>query len=522
MANSKSENLKKLATGGGIMIFGSFASKAIMYFYRLITANQLGSAQYGLLNLGLAIFWISLTFTQLGLGQGINRRISEYIGKGEKERAYTVAWTSLKITLSWSIIYSAILFISAGFLAGQIFNQSRMKIIIQIFAVSIPFQTLYSQFESISQALKDIKYIALVDKILRSLFTTLATGAILYTGFGLMEVIYIQAIAAILSGLLMTFLVQRHVLPVLSNVRKIEGKDSIDLVKYSYPLLFSGIMGMVMTWTDTLLLGVLESASQVGVYNAAYPTAQMLTVIAGGFGGLLFPIVSEHYGKGEKKEAVEISSTAIKWIFTASFPLMIIMVIFATPLLRLLFGETYTSGATAMAILGSAYFIQSLGGHGTIFIKSEDRTKIIFYNSIIAAALNIVLNFILIPIYGQTGAALATAFSGTLVTIVAVLEAYRLFDIQPYRIRKLIPPTLAGVISGGVVFFTVKSIYPTTPKLVLIPAGAFFAGSYIFLYLIFGGLDEDDLIILKQAEKRAPYDLKKTKELVRKLANHSP
>jgi O-antigen/teichoic acid export membrane protein len=522
VGDSKRDNIRKLAAGGGLLILGSFASKGIMYFYRLITANELGTAEYGLLNLGLSVFWISLTLTQLGLKGGLNRKVSEYFGKDDEEGIYSTVWTSLKITIPWSIVYSALLFLSAGFLAETAFREPAMKTVIEIFAIAIPFQTLYSQMESTSNALKKVKYIAGVDKIFRSLFTTLATAALLYAGFGLESAIYIQAAAAILSGLLMTFLVQRYVLPVFSNVKPLRNKDSKDLLKYSYPLLFSGIMGLVMTWTDTLLLGVLDNASTVGVYNAAYPTAQLLTVIAGGFGSLLFPVVSEHYGKGEKKEAIDISSTAIKWIFTSSFPLLLIMVMFATPLLRLLFGETYTSGAPAMAILGSAYFLQSLGNHGETFIKSEDKTKIIFYNSVVAGILNIILNLILIPMYGQTGAALATAFSGTLITVVAVVEAYRLFDVQPYRLRKLVPPTLAGIISAGITYVTVKSIYTQTPELVLIPAGMMFGILYVVLYVAFGGLDKDDLIILSQAEQKIPLELEKTKEIIRKMADHSP
>jgi len=522
VGDSKKDNIRKLAAGGGLLIFGSFASKGIMYFYRLITANELGAADYGLLNLGLSVFWISLTFTQLGLKGGINRKVSEYFGRDEKERMFSTVWTSLKITLPWSILYSTILFFSADFIAKTAFQEPAMKTVIQIFAIAIPFQTLYSQMESTSQALKEVKHITAVDKIFRSLFTTLATAAVLYAGFGLESAIYIQAAAAILSGLLMTFLVQKYVLPVFSNIKPLRNKDSTDLLKYSYPLLFSGIIGMVMTWTDTLLLGVLDNASTVGVYNAAYPTAQLLTVIAGGFGSLLFPVVSEHYGKGEKDEAIDISSTAIKWIFTSSFPLLLIMVIFATPLLRLLFGETYTSGAPAMAILGTAYFIQSLGNHGDTFIKSEDKTKIIFYNSIVAGILNIILNLVLIPMYGQTGAALATAFSGTLITVVAVLEAYRLFDVQPYKLRKLIPPTLAGLISAGITYFTVKSMFNQTPELVLIPAAGMFGILYVTLYVLFGGLDKNDLIILSQAEQKIPIEMEKTKEIVKKLADHSP
>lgn len=522
MGDSKRDNIRKLAAGGGLLIFGSFASKGIMYFYRLITANQLGSAEYGLLNLGLSVFWISLTFTQLGLKGGINRRVSEYFGRDEEERIYSTVWTSLKITVPWSIVYSVILFLSADSIALHIFSKPEMAPIIQIFAIAIPFQTLYSQMEATSQALKEVKYIAAVDKIFRSLFTTLITAALLYAGFGLESAVYIQAMAAIASGLLMASIVQKYVIPFFSNIKPLKNKDSIELLKYSYPLLFSGIIGMVMTWTDTLLLGIMDNASTVGVYNAAYPTAQLLTVIAGGFGSLLFPVVSEHYGKGEKKEAIEISSTAIKWIFTSSFPLLLIMVIFATPLLRLLFGETYTSGAPAMAILGTAYFVQSLGNHGETFIKSEDRTKIIFYNSVIAGALNVILNVILIPMYGQTGAALATAFSGTLITLIAVVEAYRLFGVQPYRLRKLVPPTLAGTISAGITYFSVKSIFPQTPELVLIPAAGVFGILYVTLYVAFGGLDKNDLIILSQIEQKIPLEMEKTKEIVKRLADHSP
>lgn len=517
MSEEKKDAVRNLAKGGGILIAGTFTSKAIMYLYRLYVAQELGAADYGILSIGLAVFWITASLTHLGVGSGIQRKITDYIGKNQESKIPKVVWGSLAATIPLSLVSATIMFFSADFLALKFFNDPSAASVIRIFALALPFQIINKNMNNLIKAFKQMRYFVYTDRIFLSVFTLGATAGLIYLGYGLTGAVFAQLFGIIFTSLLTIYFAQKKVYPFLSKRTLDIREEGIKLMDYSWPLFLGGIVGLVMGWTDTILLGFFEASETVGVYNAAQPTAQLLTVISGGLGTMLFPLVSEYYGKGETKEAVSLASTGIKWVFASTFPALILMILFARPALKLLFGETYTGGAAALSILGTAYFLGAMTSHAGSFIKSEDRTKLSLYNSVFIALLNLGLNYLLIPIYSQTGAALATAFASTLGSIIALLEVHYLFNINVYRLKDLLPSLLSTLFSAGIVYFTLDNMFKTLPPLMLIPGGMAFGILYLLFFIILGGLSEDDIIVLKQIDERTEQDLTPLKKLLEKL-----
>lgn len=515
--SEREEAIKKLASGGAILVAGTFLSKAIMYFYRLLVAQQLGPGDYGLLNLGLAVFWIGVSLSSTGIGAGIERKISDYIGKGKEERISAVIFGALSAYIPISLVLAVTMFFGAGLLENYVFHEEGIANIIRIFALAVPFQILYTSFDSVAKAFRKMRYVVYVDRIFRSVFTVGVTGLLLFFGYGILGAVVAQLGAIILSSILIIYFTQKRVYPIFDNKVEAFSEERRKLISYSWPLFMSGIVGLVMNWTDTLLLGIMQTAETVGVYQAAFPTAQLLTVVSGGIGRALFPTVSEYYGKEKKDEAIEIASTSIKWIFSSTFPALLLMVAFAEPILRFLFGKGYTGGAMALSILGTAFFIRTMTSHSGKFIQSEDRTKISMYNSLGAAGLNVILNLILIPLYSQTGAALATAFSTSLIALVAVLEIYYLFDIQAYNFGDLLPSFISALISAAIVHTALNLVFDTVPFIALVPGLLAFTTLYGALFIAFGGLSEDDMIILREIDQKTNLDLDPLKKILRVL-----
>lgn len=517
MSDDFDHTLRKLARGGLILTFGAFISKAIMYLYRIYVAQELGTESYGMITLGLGVFWIMVSVSSSGVGSGLIRKISDAIGKDEEKRIPAMIQSSLITTVPFSILISAIVFLSADIIATHIFSNSSASSTIRIFALAVPFQVVYNSFSGLVKAFQEMRYHALVDSIIRSIFTLVGTVFVLSLGYNLYGALVIQLGAAVLSSILILYFAEYKVFPTLKRTSGIkqEGKE---LIQYSYPLFLSGIIGLVMSWTDTILLGVFSTVSAVGVYNAAYPTAQLLKVIPNSLGQMLFPQVSEKYGEGEKEKSKLLASTALKWTFVTSFPAVILMVLFSNQIIGLLFGETFSSGAQAMAILGSAYFIQSMSSHTGSYIKSEDETKISFYNSIGAAILNIILNVYMIPRYGTTGAALATSISMTIMAIVSVIEVKYWYNIQPYRPKDYIPSVTATIISTTITYSTLHYVYDTIPKLAMIPAAAAFGAIYAVTFILLGGLNDKDRMIIDAIEKKTGLKLKQYLDYLEKYS----
>lgn len=513
--------LKWIARGASFSILGTFLGKAMTYLYRIFVARYLGAADYGTLSLAIAVFYISMTFATLSIEVGVKRFVSKYNGEGSDSRVAGTIMSALEMTMPFSALIAAGLFLLAPVIATGVFQNPELTLFIRVFAIAIPFQGLYNVFSSVAAAFKRVEYNALVDDVYKSAALLTVTVPLILSGYGLMGAVFAQLVALVTASLFIMYLVETRVFPFLQH-RSPGFRNRRELLRYSYPLLLSGIVGQVTGWTDTVMLGIFDTASSVGVYNAALPTAQVLSVF-GVFGSTLFPVVSEMYSKGKKAESETVAATAIKWIFSASFPFLVIMVAFSGPLLKLLFGQAYLAGSIALAVLAVAQFTTTVLGYAETFIQSEDRTKLILFNSGATATLNVVLNLALIPYFievgaGSTGAGIATATSLAVGGVLAVVEVYALFGVQPVRLRRLFPPTAAAIVAAGIVFMAVKTRYDPTPPWLLVPAFISFGILYGVLFLLFGGLEEDDIMVLKAAEEKTGHEFPRVKRIVKKLS----
>lgn len=510
--------IKWVARGAGVMIIGTFASKAIMYFYRILVARYLGAADYGTLSLALAVFWVFMAFGNLNIQAGVERFVSKYVGSGEDDsKIKGVIVSGFSVTVPTTLLAAVILFFMAPLIASHFFDSPDAVLYLRVFAVAMPFQLIYQMFSNVSSAHKQLGYVALVDKIYRSLATLTVTAALIFAGYGLMGAVIAQLVAILTASLLMLYLVETRVFSFLRTPSK-EFRNYHELFHYSYPLLFTSIIGLVTGWTDTLMLGWFDTTSNVGIYNAALPTAQVLGVFGTGFSSILFPVVSSLYGEGKKEKSVDVAATGVKWLLAMSFPLLLVTMVFASPIMRLLFGEVYTAGATALLVLGVAYFTHAIASYAGAYIKSEDRTKLSLLNSGVAAVLNFGLNLYLVPKYSTTGAGIATAISLAAGATLAMAEVYLLFGVNPLRIRKLLPSFLATTGAAVTTYGLVKLLYDPTPPWVLIPAFLLFGALYAVLFLLLGGLQEDDVAVLNAVDDRIDADLTPIRRIVRKIA----
>ena len=273
-----------------------------------------------------------------------------------------------------------------------------------------------------------------------------------------------------------------------------------ELFFFSFPLIFASLAGLIMNWTDTLMLGYFCTPSDVGIYNAALPTARLLSVGAGAFGVIFMPVASELYARGRIEDLRGTYSAVTKWIVTITLPLSLLMCLFSGTVMQILFGSEYVTGATALSILTLGYFISSFFGLPAHLLQSYGKTKIIMIGNFLGAAANVVLNFLLIPIYGVNGAAIATAFTITLMNFLYFFSAHRISKIQPLR-KSFLKIIVASIIAISIVYVITKYIVGVSLFSLLIMFLAFLT-LYFFLLLSFRSFEEEDLMIMRAIDQR--------------------
>ena len=471
---------------------------AFGYGSRLIIA-RLGASDYGLVALGFAVMSIAATLSMVGITQGVIRYVSLYKGKEDKGGIKGTIISALKITLPLSFISAFILFWYASWISIHVFHDANLTPILRIFAIGIPFSVLANNLLSATVGFQDMRYNVYAQYIFQEPLTLTAIVILLLLGFGVVGAAWGWVLAIMLTPFLAFYFLEKKVFPVFKTKVKAVSVDK-ELFAFSFPLLFAGIAGLIMGWTDTLMLGYFSSSADVGIYNVALPTAQLIRSIPGALGVIFFPVISELYARNKIEDLRRTYSAVTKWMLALIWPVFLLVLLFPEQIIKILFGAEYIAGATALSILVAGFVIGSVVGPASQTLQTYGRTKTVMMTSYIGAAINFLLNLFLIPIYGVNGAAIATGFSLALLYVLNFLFAYRVAKVQPLRLCYL-KIILASLIAVFVVYFLTKYVIGVS-LFVLIAMLFVFLALYFFLLLLMKSFEAEDLMIMRAIDEK--------------------
>ena len=493
------ESLRTIAKGTGIGFAGAMFGTVVGYLSRMVIARLLGPDDYGLIALGFAAMMIATTLSLMGFNSGMQRYIAYYRGKEDEARIKGTVIAALKVTVPMSLLFMILFFFGAGWISIHIFHENDLTQVLMIFAIGIPFWTLTTIFNSVSIAFQQIQYQVYTMYIFKDSFKLIAIVSLILLGYGVIGAAVGWVLAAIGMAVLSFYFVEKKVFPILSSTVK-SVSTAKELFYFSFPLIFVGISDMVTGWTDTFMLGYFCTASEVGIYNVALPTSKLLAVVLSPIGMIFGPVIVGLYAKNRLDELRKTYSSVAKWIFTIVFPGFLLMVLFSERIIIILFGEEYVSGSTALSILAFGVLVTAMVGPAASVIGAYGRTKIIMWCSFFGASVNVVLNLVLIPVYGINGAAIATGVSLALITSLHLIFAYRIGGVQPFR-WCYVKPLFASVIAVAVVYGITQ--YVIGVSFVSLVVMLFVFGLLYFgLLLVMKGFDEADLVVMRAIDQR--------------------
>jgi len=484
------ESSKQLIKGAIIVIIGLFFGKLISYGYTIIIA-RIGSEVFGLYNLGISIISFLIIFSLFGLNSGIVRYISYYRTKKDESRIKGIIKSSLKISIPLSIFFSLILFIFSSTISKNIFHNPNLILVLRILAFAIPIIVITEIFLNIFTAFKRIEYKIFIIEVLEKLVRIIIAFVLIYLGFTLKAAIFSYIISIIISFLLSIYFSEKVFFFFKSKIKAIEMKK--ELIIYSFPLLFSGVLISIVKWIDTIMIGFLKNASDVGVYNVALSTSYLMVIIPTAVMSLFLPIITEKYSKNNYKEIKNISKNVIRWIFILNISLFTIILTFSKEILKLMFGQEYILGNNSLIILLIGYLIFSFAHVHSNYLVMIKKTRLILFINVFMALLNILLNLLLIPKYGIIGGAIATSSSLFLSYVLSFYYSYKFSRINPYDI-KLIKPLLASLIALFIIFL-IKDLFSITVITIII-LSILFIGIYIFILFTTKSINKEDKEII--------------------------
>ncbi|MBS3159323.1 flippase [Candidatus Woesearchaeota archaeon] len=487
------EELNKIVKGAGIILIGLIISKIAGYIYRIIISKT-GVEEYGLISLALAIIFGITVIVRFGLDKGVLRYTSIYKSKNEYGKIKYLLNTAIKLILIFSVIGIFLVFLTKNYL-WILFKNERLPLLISILIFAVPFDAIKSIYANTIKGLGQVKYLVYSENIGENIIKILGTIILLYFGLGL-----IGASVAYVLSMIFSFIVLLYFTNKLLKKYKIEKENKLmdKIIKYSWPLVLTDIILIFTLWTDTLMLGFFKTTREVGLYNAAGPTALISYIFPLAIITLFLPVWATSYVKNNKDDMKKIYQAITKWIFLINLFVLTIFLLFSKEIITMIFGKEYYASYLAFAILSIGYFITYLSLTSRDILMVLKKTKLIFINTLLIGLSNVILNFILIPKYGIVGAAFATAISFLIGSILMITEAIYIIKIFPFN-KHFIKIILINIL----IFIIIKEI-PLNFNNYYIFSLTCIILSILYLILLFitKSFENSDLDLINTIEKK--------------------
>lgn len=444
------KNLNIIAKGAGVLLIGTIIGKILAFLYRILL-SRLGTETYGELSLALSLISILSIVAILGLDTGVLRYVSLFQKEGKKEKVKGTILFSAKYILLLSTVFAVLLFLLSDWINNTFFQTESLGIILKVIAIALPFESLKSVWTNSLKAFQKIEYDIYARIIGEILIRIILTVFFIYLGLGILGASIAYAISIILSCILLFIFVETKAFSLMQKgVKSIAQRKEILL--YSLPLVFNNITIIIINAADSLMLGFFYNASLVGIYNVAIPIAKLILIIPTALLALYLPIIT--LVQENKAEFEKVYYTITKWIFIINILSLAWLIFYSKELITRFFTSAYIGAEIPLIILAIGYVINSCIYTSRDILLVYTKTKVIFTATVISCITNILLNFFLIPLYGMIGAAIATAASLTLLSVILFFQAKQVTKINPFKPKLFIIACLIFIAAGITKLFT--------------------------------------------------------------------
>lgn len=392
----------------GLRMCSLFLSFGSMYFM----THNIGVDFFGIYSLALTIMQISALL--FGLGMPVSF-LSFTGGYTDENHCRGLLLKFTRITLLLALLPAVVYFFGADFIAVKLFKQPSLAPYISIIGLGVPALIIHELICYYFLSVKKTVSYGLYIFILPNLFYVIAMFVLYY--------------AKVSEHLFFYALVGSYVLTVLSGMGYIFARGAKSLLpdltvvaalKKAFPMMLGTMFLVLLNWTDMLLLGPAVSKAEMGVYNSAFRIGYFSLFFVSSSNAILGPKISEYYFS-KNFGAMKKEVNRVTWLVIAlTVPFCLVLIAAGKPILNF-FGEGMEVGYLTLVLIICGGMFNALTGNVDLILNMTGNQRLSSYIFFGGFVLNVILNVILIPLYGIEGSAAASLLCNIAVNTAFVL-----------------------------------------------------------------------------------------------------
>jgi O-antigen/teichoic acid export membrane protein len=427
-----------------------------------VVARALGTSDAGAFFAATAVFVLVGGLAKLGTQTGLVYWPARLRATGRTDLLGACLRTGLVPVVVFSVLLAAALWLAAPLLAQHPAPESgevaaRYTDVLRVLALFLPLLALTDALLTATRGYRAMRPTVIYDRVLRSALQLVLVGAAgvatLWTVVALPVMVAAWALPYLPVVVLSAYALRKVYLdtrpPGVTPTRVERRELRRDFWRFTGPRAVASVAQLALQRVDVLLVAALGGLSAAAMYAVAGRFVVLIQFANQGISQSVQPRLAEALATGDRDTANHLYQTATGWLVLVTWPINFLVILLAPVYLRI-FGESYTDGVPVVLVLASAMLVATGCGMVDMVLAMAGRTSWNLVNVLVALALTIGLDLLLIPRLGALGAAIGLAVAMLANNLLPLIQVGRSVRLHPFgrgmRIAALLSVACFGVL----------------------------------------------------------------------------
>ncbi len=393
----------KSAQNAGWMIGGKIIQMIVSLIVGLLSARYLGPSNYGLINYAAAYVAFFTALCNLGINSVL---VKEIIDNPENEGR--VLGTSLMLKTMSSVL-SALMIVAIVFVIDH--DKPTTIAVVSLSTIGMVFH-VFDTFNYWFQSKLKSKYVTG-----STLIAYIITAVYRIVLLALHADVKMFALATSVDYFCVAIFIWISYKRCGGKKLSISFAYAKSLLSKSMHFILPSVMVSIYNQTDKVMLKQMISETELGYYSTAVTLTTIWCFVLQAIIDSIYPSIMKA-AKVNEELFVKKNKQLYSIVFYISMAVSVLFVCFGHIAIQIMYGEAYLPAATPLKITTWLTAFSYLGVARNAWIVSKNKQKHLIYVYVSAAILNVLLNLVCIPLWGASGAAVASLIAQILTSIV--------------------------------------------------------------------------------------------------------
>lgn len=458
----KEDKYNKLRNDTIWMTIGNFSSKFLSFLLVPLYTACLSTEDYGISDLITVTVSLLIPILTLCLAEGILRfTLNE---KYNKQQIFTLTMIVFSLGTLLLILFTPILL--------ELLNLMDYSIYFLIYYIVSSMTIILQQFV---KGLNHIKSYVITGIISTAVIISSNIVLLLILNWGIIGYLLSMIFGNLLA--LIYLLIKEKIYLYICNPKKIRKYLIHDIFFYSIPLIPNSVSWWINNSLDRYIINFYSGVAALGIYSVSYKIPSIVAVISNIFSNSWQISAIENY---ESQDAMDFYEDVYKKYSSLYIVFSSVVIVFIKVIAQIMFAKDFYSAWICSMILTLAAVFQAMAGYLGAIYGAAMKTKSIFITTMLGAIINIILNIVMIPFLGVSGAAIATLLSYIIVWLIRIYSLEKIMPLSFDLKKDILSYTLIiliilnnyigynfGIIINGVILLFIFALNKEMIKIVL-------------------------------------------------------